>query len=97
MDKWFIDGKEFPSEDVPDKYKEEPKRDKDIKYDHRYFIPKKIAFTKEGYEKLKKIYSNFEKYKEFMQCVLSPDEYDAWLYQNQYIKDTYFSDEENKK
>lgn len=51
-----------------------------------------IYLTKEGYETIEKLYSNFEETKKFMEFVLSPEEYDCWLFQNQHIKDTYFGD-----
>lgn len=84
MNKIFINGKEFPNEDLPKSYGEEPKRN----IDSKFFNPKPIALTKEGYEELKEFYKNFDKYKEFAQSVLTPEEYDVWLYQNQYIKET---------
>ena len=51
-----------------------------------------IYLPKDRYKTLENFYKNFDSMKEFMELVLSPDEYDCWLYQNQYIKDTYFGD-----
>lgn len=51
-----------------------------------------LCLTKEGYKTIEKLYSNFEETKKFMKFVLSPEEYDCWLFQNQHIKDTYFGD-----
>lgn len=51
-----------------------------------------IYLPKDHYENLEKFYANFDSAKKFMELILTPDEYDCWLYQNQYIKDTYFGD-----
>lgn len=51
-----------------------------------------IYLPKDHYESLEKFYANFDSAKKFMELILTPDEYDCWLYQNQYIKDTYFGD-----
>lgn len=80
MDKIFINGKEFSREDPHKPYGEESKRNNII------FLPK------DHYKNLEKFYSNFDSMKKFMKLVLSPDQYDCWLYQNQYIKDKYFGD-----
>lgn len=80
MDKIFINGKEFPSENLPKSYCEEPKRNNII------YLPK------DHYENIEKFYLNFDSMKKFAKFVLSPDQYDCWLCQNQYIKDKYFGD-----
>lgn len=51
-----------------------------------------ICLPKDHYENLEKFYVNFDSAKKFMELIFTPDEYDCWLYQNQYIKDTYFGD-----
>ena len=53
---------------------------------------KKICLPTDHYENLEKFYANFDNAKKFMELILTPDEYDCWLYQNQYIKDTYFGE-----
>lgn len=49
-----------------------------------------VYFTKGGYDFLKDLYGNFDKYSEFLKVVLNKDEYDCWLFQTKFIKDTYF-------
>ncbi len=51
-----------------------------------------IYLPKDHYENLEKFYNNFDSMKEFMQLVLTPDQYDCWLFQNQYIKENFFGD-----